>query len=234
MKTLKKQVALITGASSGVGKSIAKALAARGVRICVVGRREAELQKLKPARMYVADLTSEKEIHNFAGRLRREFGGLDILVHSAGIHEIARIENAPPAKLDEQYRVNLRAPFVLTQALLPLLRVRRGQIVFVNSSVALRGKAGVSQYAMAKAGLKAFAESLRDEVNPDGIRVLNIFLGRTATPMQAGIYALEGAKYRPELLLQPEDVASVVVHTLGLPRTAEVTEIHIRPAIKSY
>jgi NADP-dependent 3-hydroxy acid dehydrogenase YdfG len=79
--------------------------------------------------------------------------------------------------------------------------------------------------------MRAVADSLREEVNADGIRVCTIYLGRTATPMQEAIYAREGRVYRPELLVQPEDVAQVVVAVLALRSTAEVTEIHLRPAM---
>jgi NADP-dependent 3-hydroxy acid dehydrogenase YdfG len=111
----------------------------------------------------------------------------------------------------------------------------RGQVVFVNSSAALSAKRpDVGQYSAMKHALKAIADSLREEVNPKGIRVLTVYLGRTATPMQAAIYQREGGEYHPEALLQPEDVASVVVQTLLLPSTAEVTDISMRPMQKSY
>jgi NADP-dependent 3-hydroxy acid dehydrogenase YdfG len=78
------------------------------------------------------------------------------------------------------------------------------------------------------------ADSLRDEVNADGIRVLSVYPGRTATPRMAALFEKEGKTYRPELLMQPGDIASMVAHTLALPRTAEVTDISIRPMLKSY
>jgi NADP-dependent 3-hydroxy acid dehydrogenase YdfG len=77
--------------------------------------------------------------------------------------------------------------------------------------------------------LKALADSLRQEVNADGIRVLTVFLGRTATPIQEAIHRREGRTYLPEQLLQPDDVAAVVLNALTLPATAEVTELSIRP-----
>ena len=91
----------------------------------------------------------------------------------------------------------------------------------------------MGQYAATKHALKAIADSLREEMNAEGVRVLNIFLGRTATPMQAKVHELEGREYRPESLVQPEDVASVVIHALSMPRTVEITEISMRPRIKS-
>jgi NADP-dependent 3-hydroxy acid dehydrogenase YdfG len=80
--------------------------------------------------------------------------------------------------------------------------------------------------------LKALADSLREEVNAEGLRVLSVFLGRTATPMRMAIHRMENRTYHPESLLQPEDVAAVVMIALSLPRTAEVTDIHIRPLSK--
>ena len=82
--------------------------------------------------------------------------------------------------------------------------------------------------------MKAIADSLREEVNADGIRVLSVFPGRTATPRMERLFREEGRAYRPELLLQPRDVAAIVIHALKMPRTAEVTEISIRPCAKSY
>jgi NADP-dependent 3-hydroxy acid dehydrogenase YdfG len=104
--------------------------------------------------------------------------------------------------------------------------------VFVNSSVGLNARANVGQYAATKHALKALADSLRDEVNADAVRVLSVFLGRTATPMQASVHEMEGKEYHPERLLLPEDVAAVVINALSLPRSAEVTDINIRPLIK--
>jgi NADP-dependent 3-hydroxy acid dehydrogenase YdfG len=141
----------------------------------------------------------------------------------------ARLED-----FDRQYRVNVRAPYLLTQLLLPRIISSRGQIVFVNSSAGLHARKGVGQYAATKHALRGIADSLREEVNEHGVRVLSVFLGRTASRMQANVYGREGRPYRPELLLQPDDVASVIVHALELPRTAEVTDIHLRPLLKSY
>jgi NADP-dependent 3-hydroxy acid dehydrogenase YdfG len=136
-------------------------------------------------------------------------------------------------ELDALYRTNVRGPYALTQALLPMLVARRGQIVFINSSVGLAARAGVGAYAASKHALKAIADSLRAEVNPLGVRVISVYPGRTATPQQEKIYEQEGRPYQPDLLLQPEDIAKTVLNALTIPRTAEVTDIHIRPMQKS-
>ena len=113
-----------------------------------------------------------------------------------------------------------------------MLKLRCGQVVFVNSSAGLTARAGVGQYAATKHALRAVADSFREEVNADGLRVLSVFLGRTATPMQEAVHKMEGKAYYPERLMQAEDVAAVVVNALSLPRTAEVTDIYARPMKK--
>jgi NAD(P)-dependent dehydrogenase (short-subunit alcohol dehydrogenase family) len=143
------------------------------------------------------------------------------------------MEHARIEELDHQYALNVRVPYVLTKALLPLLIAARGQVVFVNSSLGVSVKRPeVGQYAATRHALKAIADSLREEVNSKGVRVLTLYLGRTATPMQEALYRREGRVYQPEKLLQPEDVASLLVNVLMLPYTAEATDISIRPMIK--
>jgi NADP-dependent 3-hydroxy acid dehydrogenase YdfG len=237
MATLTDKIAVVTGASSGIGKAIALSLAHEGAKVCIVGRR---VQKLKAvidcARQFClnfmileADLAIDEDIKSFTTRLLDRFKGIDILIHSAGIIAFGRIDQASIDDFDRQYKINVRAPYLLTQLLLPLLRNRSGQVIFLNSSAGLKAQAGVGQYAASKHALKAVADSLREEVNADGIRVMSVYPGRTASPMQESVHKWENRCYYPEHLMQPEDVASVVINALNLPRTAEVTDIHIRP-----
>jgi len=228
------QIALVTGASGGIGSAIAASLAAHGAAIRLVGRNAEALQAVargagERISCDVADIASDQDVCDLRARIERECGRLDILVHSAGLFSLGGVSAAPVAEFDRQYRINLRAPYVLTQALLPLIRKCRGQIVFINSTAGLNAQPNVSQYAATKHGLRALADSLRDEVNADGVRVLSVFLGRTASPMQRAIHELEGKAYRSEELIQPEDVGTALVALLGLPRTVEVTNVAMRP-----
>ncbi len=228
--------AVVTGASSGIGRALAVALSREGVRICAVGRNHIALaetaaaaQKDAPITVFPADITIEEEMGSLLKYLH-EAGSLDILIHSAAVFSQQPMERARTEDLDLQYAVNVRAPYRLTQQVLPLLVAAQGQIAFINSSAGLAVKrAEIGQYAATKHALRAIADSLRAEVNPQGVRVLSVYLGRTATPMQEAVFRAEGKIYHPEALLQPEDVASVIVHTLKLPPTAEVTDINIRP-----
>ena len=238
--SLTNQIALVTGASSGIGKAIALALAAEGTTLCLVGRILEKLETVADAarrtardvRCIPTDLTCDEDIHHLAARLQRDLDRVDLLIHCAGHCVPGRVESVVIGDLDRQYRINVRAPYLLTQALLPMLRSCRGQIVFVNSSAGFLASANLSQYAATKHALRAIADSLRQEVNADGIRVLSIYPGRTASPMQAAVHAMEGKVYDPDRLVQPEDISALVITALSLPRTAEVTDIHVRPFLK--
>ena len=225
---MKDQVALITGATGGIGSAIASALAGEGVRLFLVGRNFEGLAV--PGETFRADLTDDAQLRATVAKILEVYGGVDILVHSIGLFRAGPIATSPVEDLDAQYRVNLRVPYLLTQELLPTLIERQGQVVFVNSGAGshpARGSWGA--YSATKHALRALADSLRDEVNKKGVRVLSVFPGRTATPMQEEVHRFEGKPYNPARFLQPEDVASAAVHALRLPRTAELTDLHIRP-----
>jgi NADP-dependent 3-hydroxy acid dehydrogenase YdfG len=235
--------AVVTGASSGIGRAIAVAVAASARSLCLVGRDEERLEgvarearaKARFVLPYQADLTVDAAINVLGERLKHEFNGLDVLVHCAGAFALGSVEKTPVQELDALYRANVHAPLALTRTLLPLLIPRQGQIVFINSTQGLhRGGANSGAFASTQHALRTMADHLRQEVNAEGVRVLSIYLGRTATPRMKALFALEGRPYRPELLLQPEDVALVVMNALCMPRTAEITNIEMRPLIKSY
>ena len=240
LNQLAGQSALVTGAGGGIGRALAKALSDEGATVCLVGRRREALEETervcapKHAHVCPTDLTEENETIQLVGQVSEDFGGLDILVHCAGVISHGKISDATVESFDAQYEANVRAPYLLTQRLLSMLTRNSGQVVFINSSVVTGPRAGVSQFAASQHALRAIADTLRQEVNDAGIRVLSVFPGRTATSRQAALHAREGKEYHPEVLLQPEDIAAMVVAALKLPRTAEVTDISIRPMLKSY
>jgi NADP-dependent 3-hydroxy acid dehydrogenase YdfG len=242
MESLKDQIAVVTGASSGIGKAIALSLAGHGAEVYLVARRRELLENIaKQAQSLGArghacpvDLTKDEDIRTLGERVQKDFGHVNILVLCGGAISHGTLDKASLADLDLLYRSNVRGHYAMLQTMLPLLRKGPGQIVFVNSSAGLRSPATVGQFAATQHAFRAIADSLRDEVNADGIRVLSIFPGRTATPRISKLFEKEGRSYKPELLMQPEDIAEMVTHSLRLPRTAEVTDISIRPMKKSY
>jgi NADP-dependent 3-hydroxy acid dehydrogenase YdfG len=242
MESLKDQIVVVTGASSGIGKAIALSLAGHGAEICLVARRRELLEKVAKQVQALGsrghacpvDLSKDEDIRTLGERVQKDFGRVNILVLCGGAISHGALDKASLADLDLLYRSNVRGHYSMLQTMLPLLRKGPGQIVFVNSSAGLRSPATVGQFAATQHAFRAIADSLRDEVNADGIRVLSIFPGRTATPRISKLFEKEGRAYEPELLMQPEDIAEMVAHSLRLPRTAEVTDIRIRPMKKSY
>jgi NAD(P)-dependent dehydrogenase (short-subunit alcohol dehydrogenase family) len=226
--------ALVTGASSGIGLAIAENLAASGALVTLTGRnrsvletRQQRLGSLHSA--LVCDLAVDADLLKVRDAIVRQHGRLDILIHCAAVITPGPLQTTSIDDFDRHYRINTRAPLLLTQLLLPLIEQSRGQIVFVNSSVGVRIKEGVGAYATSKHALKAIADTLRAELN-GGIRVLSVFPGNTATPMQQKLHDTFGKPYLPDDLLQPSDVAELVVSALQLSRTAEVADIHVHPA----
>ncbi len=232
------KTAVVTGATSGIGAAIATALATAGYRLVVTSRDAAKLAALR-ARLrldeaacvgYEVDFGDPAVTEAVAARMAAAHADIDVLVHSAGYLAFGDLSTTTAAELDTHYSINVRAPWVLTHHLLPGLVRRRGQVVFINTSASTQhGKAGLGAYVGTKLALKGVADCLRQEVNREGVRVVSIYPGRTATEMQATIQKSLDAPYRPERLLQPEDVATTVMQALAMPETAEITDLHLRP-----
>jgi NAD(P)-dependent dehydrogenase (short-subunit alcohol dehydrogenase family) len=227
--------ALVAGASGEIGRAIAFDLLRADAEVFMLSRSRARLvQPLPPANVrekchyVVADLTDRDAVERIGAEMSAS-GRLDVLVLSSGIYERSR----EPEALARQIAANLLGPYSLVQRLLPLLIKAQGQVAFINSTQGLKAAAGIGQFAATQHAMKAIADSLRDEINGEGVRVTSIFLGRTATERQRGIFAAEGRPYRPEVLVQPADVAQVVLSLLQLPRTSEATDIVLRPMQKA-
>lgn len=242
MGALSKQIAVVTGAGSGIGRAIAMGIAQHGGHVMLLGRDMTKLAETQrriainasgSSQSYVCDLGSADGVVETARTLEMDHGKIDILVHSAGI--VASDPTTTPFAdtFDLQYSVNVRAPYILTRALVPSLQARKGQLVFINSSVCLQpAKVSFAAYTASKMALKAVADSFRAEFNTAGIRVLTVYPGSTASPMQASLHQAEGKAYYPDRLLQPEDVAQLVLAALLTARTAEVMDIVVRPMQK--
>lgn len=223
---------LVTGAGSGIGAAVAQRLIARGDDVIVLARdagRAGQMEAALPgASVLVADLAQPGRL-SWALSKQRLPDRLDALVHVAGVVDLGTVDELPPALWEQQLAVNLVAPAELTRLLLPVLRVSRGHVVFVNSGAGLRANAGWSAYAASKHGLKALADALRQEESETGVRVTSIYPGRTATPMQERVHHQEGAEYDPGRFISPDAVATTILTALDLPRDAHLTDLTVRP-----
>jgi NADP-dependent 3-hydroxy acid dehydrogenase YdfG len=232
---LKGSVAAVTGASGDIGRAISHDLIRADARVLLVGRNRERLTDVavrsaspENAEVVAADLTCKDGVdHVFATveRARR----LDLLVLGSGIYE----RSHTPDSLARQFAANVHGPYSLLRRVLPRLVDARGQIIFINSTQGLAAGRDVDQFAATQHAMKAIADSLRDEVNPLGVRVASLFLGRTATERQKRIFAGENRAYAPEKLIQPQDVSYLVMCMLKLPRTAEITNVTLRPMQKT-
>jgi NADP-dependent 3-hydroxy acid dehydrogenase YdfG len=240
VKKLDQEIAVVTGASGGIGRAISLALAINGARLFLLGRNQERLSitadRCRPVSPQVdlmtCDLSNQSDIESLRERITKQYGRLDILVHCSGAIARGALDAASITDLDQQFTANVRGPLLLTQRVLPLLKNPRGQIVVINSSSALSCAPGRGQFTATQYAMRALTDTLRQELNDQNIRITSIYPGRTATPRMEYFY--EGRQYEPDLLLQPEEVASTALHALTLPWSAEITDISIRPMRKSY
>ncbi|WP_351223330.1 SDR family oxidoreductase [Streptomyces sp. NPDC002133] len=223
---------LITGAGSGIGAAVARRLHERGDELVLLARdagRAKELAQAYPgSRTLVGDLAAPDRLSwAFSHQTMPE--RLDSLLHIAGIVDLGRIGDLTPKTWHAQLDVNLVAPAELTRLMLPQLRVVQGTVVFVNSGAGLNAHAEWGAYAASKHGLKALADSLRQEEKPNGVRVTSVYPGRTASPMQAKVHQQEGKEYDGSQWIDPDSVATTILTALDLPRDAEINDLTVRP-----
>ena len=191
---LKNKIALVTGASSGIGKEVAFALADKGAKIALVARNIRALTGVKQqindkgsvAEIFAQDLTKLDEIPDLIGRIRIHFkNSVDLLVNCAGIAVLGLVENVPFDAYEETFKVNFFAPLKLIQVVVPDMKIQKsGQIVNITSGVGKRGLPGVSAYCATKFSLNALTESIRMELDPFGIHVLSFSPGMVSTEFQ--------------------------------------------------
>ncbi|WP_314423464.1 SDR family oxidoreductase [uncultured Microbacterium sp.] len=223
---------LITGAGSGIGAVVARRLLDRGDQVLLLardaGRAREIADSLPGASTIVGDLAQPGRL-SWALSKQALPERIDSLVHAAGVVDLGPVADLPATLWEHQLAVNLVGPAELTRLLLPLLRVSRGRVVFVNSGAGLHAHAGWSAYAASKHGLKALADSLRAEEAEHGVRVTSIYPGRTATPMQERVHQQEGRSYEPERFITADSVAATILTALDLPDDAALTDLTIRP-----
>ncbi|MGW1796650.1 SDR family oxidoreductase [Streptomyces sp. NPDC001984] len=223
---------VITGASSGIGAAVARRLHARGDELVLhardAGRAKELLAEFPGARTLVGDLADPDKL-SWAFSHQTLPDRVDSLLHIAGVVDLGPVGELTPKSWRHQLNVNLIAPAELTRLLLPQVRAARGHVLFVNSGAGLRASADWSAYAASKHGLKALADSLRQEEHGAGVRVTSIYPGRTASPMQAKVHQQEGQEYDPEQWIDPESVATTILMAIDLPRDAEVIDLSVRP-----
>ncbi|MGB0652998.1 MAG: SDR family oxidoreductase [Thermoplasmatota archaeon] len=229
------KVAVVTGASKGIGLAVAEALAAKGASLLLVARGQEALEAAAEACRtagaprvvpLVADLTTHEGLDAVVMASVQQFGGFDILVNNAGAGTARPITQVSDEEFDREIALNLRAPYLLTQAAVKVLRRRGGgQVVNIGSGLSYFAKANWSLYAATKFGLRGFTECVRQEVAKEGIKVGLVAPGMTETPF------FDHWESPPDLsqALQPADVAHAVLAMIEQGPGSDIREITVRP-----
>jgi uncharacterized protein len=224
---LKGKVAVITGATSAVGEMVAHSLAAEGASVVLIGRDESELSKVEellaqyqvPMLSIPADVTRDGEVELLISTIMEHFGQIDVLINNAGVFLSGALQDIEPRQLRNMIAVNLYAPMRLAQRVLPImLRQGNGHIVNVACATSVSAAPGETAYAATKAGLIAFSDALRRELNGTGIHVSIILPGSTETPVTKSgdemEQAIEHLFTNPILLAEPIEVAESIVKAI--------------------
>src|SRR5215212_3236037 len=241
-RRLRGRAALVTGASSGLGRATAIALAEAGADVALVARSAEELESAREevakadARTLVlpADLAGEGDAAWAVGQTAEAFGRIDVLINAAGTDAPGTVEELSVEGWDRTLSVNLRAPFLLSKAAFPHMREAGGGIIVNVSSVAgKKGWANASAYCASKFGLTGFTEALADEGKEHGIRAIVLYPGAMATNW--GAFSPEerqegGSKETsPTRVLPPEQVADLIAWLVASPSDFVLTEGIVLP-----
>jgi len=238
MQTVQGKVALVTGAGRGIGKAIALLLAGAGCHVVLVARSRDQLEEVRReidsrhsnAAVVPCDLTRDDGIEKLVDRSAQHFGAIDILINNAGWGKRASVVKAKIDDWDQTFRVNLRAPMILAQRLLPaMIEKGEGAVINIGSVSGKSGEANGAAYSASKFGLIGFTQSLYEEVREHGIKVSVILPGFVDTPLIPPNRQLDRSK-----MIQADDIAQTVLYVLTSPATCCPVEITVRPQRTPY
>jgi len=223
-------LAIVTGASRGIGAAIARMFAEQGVAVLLISRTEqtlhgiADYLEAQGPKAYVlgCDVTMATDLDRVVGFVERFDGKLRYLVHNAGIAHVGNVAELNPADWRRMLEVNLTAPFMLTQKLLPHLN-KGSQILFINSVAGKNSFPGWSGYCTSKAGLKTFADTLRQEMRPRGVRVATIYPGAVDTNIHDKLHP----NWDRTKMLKPVHIAEAIRNIIIQPESVAINDLDI-------
>mgnify|MGYP002760326717 FL=1 len=239
------EVAIVTGASSGIGEATAESLASRGASVVLAARRADELEAVAErirteggeALVVPTDVTEDDDIDALIAETVDEFETIDILVNNAGVMLLEPLESADRDNLRQMIEVNLLGLMNLTHAALPTMQAQdSGHIVNISSTAGRRAGAKSSGYNATKFGVNAFTEAVRQEVTTDGIRTTIIEPGAVDTELQEHIpdeeikQQIEEGMIESMTPLESDDIARAIIYAVTQPQHVNVNEVLIRPA----
>jgi NADP-dependent 3-hydroxy acid dehydrogenase YdfG len=235
MTDLTDKVAIVTGASRGIGRAVALLLAVQGAKVVCVARSAEELEEvaLKTAGLAVpADVSDETDAQHVVDEALRHFGRVDILVCNAGIGSFNLLEHFTAADWDQMYAVNVKGTFLMCKAILPHLKAQHsGHIVGITSDVARRTFQHGAAYGSSKYAQDALLSTLRKEVRSFGIKVSTIYPGLVDTYFND---SKPGSPDAEKTHLKPADIAQTVRYILEAPAHVVIDELMVHPLTQEY
>ncbi|MEX5719686.1 SDR family NAD(P)-dependent oxidoreductase [Geodermatophilus maliterrae] len=242
-RPLSGKVALVTGASSGIGEATAAALVEAGAAVAIGARRADRLSALageldgEGARVLTLDLdvTDEQSCRDAVARTRDELGGLDVLVNNAGVMLLGTIVGADPEDWRRMMATNVLGLMYMTHAAIDgMVEQGSGDVVNISSVAGRQARKGAGVYNASKWAVNAFSESLRQEVTTKGVRISLVEPGAVATELtdhitQPDAKAASQRMYTDMTPLQAQDVARAIVYVVSQPRHVAVNEVLVRP-----
>jgi NADP-dependent 3-hydroxy acid dehydrogenase YdfG len=243
MAKLDGKVAVITGASSGIGEATAEVLAAEGAAVVVAARRENRLNDLVEringdggkALAVECDVTDEEQAHALIRRANDELGRVDILVNNAGVMQLSKVEKGLSDEWRTMFEVNVLALLYTTDAAVQVMKEQgSGHVVNISSVAGRKTRPGVGVYSGTKFAVNAISEALRQELIEDNVRVTVVEPGAVETELPNHITdeeAKEGidALYQLDDILQAEDIANAIAYCVTQPARVSINELLIRP-----
>jgi NADP-dependent 3-hydroxy acid dehydrogenase YdfG len=235
------RVAVVTGASSGIGAATAAALSRAGATVALGARRRERLEKLAeqlegPASVHEVDVTDEQQARSFIESVQGEHGALHVLVNNAGLMLLGPVTTASTADWRRMLDVNLWGLLVCTHTALPLIaNSGGGDIVNVSSVAGRRSDAGAAVYNMTKFGVHGFSEALRQEALHAGVRVTVVAPGFVDTELQGHntepivVQAMARAREQIGELLHADDIADAILYAVTRPAHVCLNEVVVRP-----
>jgi short-subunit dehydrogenase len=229
-----KKVIWITGASRGIGKSIATIFAKNNYLVVISSRSEKNLKNVATSlnqnseicMPYVCDVSNEKNVSRTFNKMKEKFGRIDILINAAGIGVFKDIINLSLEDFKSQLEVNVLGTFLCTKAVLPLMMERmNGQIVNIISAAAIKPFSRSGAYGASKAAALMFSRILREEVKNYNIKVISIIPGATDTD----IWTQKVREKYSELMMKPQDVAEIIFNVCNQSEKVITEEIIIKP-----
>lgn len=225
-------IALVTGATSGIGREIARDLARTHI-VYAVGRNAERLAALGGFDHETTIIPVQADINDpeALAAIVAELTRLDVLVHSAGVVGQAHIGETPREEWMRQLTTNVVAPAELTRLALPLLRASEGSVVFIGSGAGARASANLGAYSATKHALRALADSLRLEESAAGVRVSTVAPGQVDTPMQEEMQIQLGNDYVGNRYIRAESIARAVRFVVDAPADAQITDLAVHPRL---